>query len=126
MEGIKNFLILLNQNWTTILIIVGLIAGMWQKGLDYFSKPRQKQIQIVKSQIQQIILMLVTEAEEGYEETKKAGQIKRSQVIYQIYEKFPILNRIMNQEEFLDWLDAEIDNALDTLKQINLKNESKG
>lgn len=126
MEGIKNFLILLNQNWTTILIIIGLIMGMWQKGLDYFSKPRQKQIQIVKSQIQQIILMLVTEAEEGYEETKKAGQIKRSQVIYQIYEKFPILNRIMNQEEFLDWLDAEIDNALDTLKQINLKNESKG
>ena len=70
--------------------------------------------------------MLVTEAEDDYIETKKAGQIKRSQVINQIYEKFPILNRIMEQEEFLDWLDAEIDNALDTLKQIDLKNESKG
>ena len=126
MEGIKNFLILLNQNWTTILIIIGLIAGMAKKTVGYFSKPRKQQIQIIKSQIEQILLMLVTEAEYDYADTKKAGQIKRSQVVNQIYEKFPILNRIVDQEEFLEWLDSEIDNALETLKEITIKNKSEG
>ena len=31
LNGIKNFLSLINDNWTTILVIVGLDLALWKK-----------------------------------------------------------------------------------------------
>lgn len=124
--GIQNFLILLSENWTTILICFGLIAGMIQKAINYFSKPKEAQIEAIKVQIEQILLSLITEAEYDYNQTEKAGEIKRAQVIDQIYDRFPILEKVINQQELVDWLDAEIDKSLETLKDILEKNKSVG
>ena len=38
LTGIENFLRLINDNWTTILVIIGLIAGVYKKIQIYIGK----------------------------------------------------------------------------------------
>lgn len=123
--GIQNFLTLVNDNWTTILIVIGLIVGIFQKVTKYIHTSNDDKIAIAKQQIGEIVLKLITDAETDYTEWNKAGSIKRSQVIEAIFDKYPILSKISNQEEVVAWIDAEIDNALKTLRNIIKENQIK-
>ena len=123
LDGIKNFLQLVNDNWVTIIVIIGLVLGIYKKAKDYFKKSDEEKIEIAKKQISQIILKKISDAEKDYEEWNKAGSIKRSQVIEQIYRDYPILEKVMSQDELIAWIDAEIDNALPTLREIVSNNK---
>ena len=46
-----------------------------------------------------------------------------SLVVHQIYRDYPILEKVMSQDELIAWIDAEIDNALPTLREIWKQNE---
>ena len=118
MEGIKNFLQLISDNWTTILIILGLIIGMVQKAINYFSKSTDEQISIAKEQIKQVLLKMIADAELNYDDWNKTGKIKRSEVICKIFSQYPILAKAENQQELISWIDREIDNSLATLESI--------
>lgn len=118
MEGIKNLLTYLELNWTSILIICGLIIGIVRKTIDYFSKSKEERVELAKKQIQEVILRMITEAETSYESWKNSGAIKRSQVIEEIYIQYPILNKVADQEALIAWIDKQIDNALVTLREI--------
>ena len=118
MEGIKNFLNFIYDNWTTILVSLGLIAGIIRKTISYKNKSKEEKLAIVKQQIQQTILKMISDAEFEWEEWDKAGSIKRSQVIKQIYDSYPILNLITDQQSFIAWVDEQIDNALGELKNV--------
>ena len=61
---------------------------------------------------------MITDAEFEYSEYVNAGEIKRSQVIKEIYEEYPILNRIQNQDDLIQWIDEQINEALKTLRKI--------
>ena len=37
LDGLKHFLSIINENWTTIRVIIGLILGIWKKIIQ---KPR--------------------------------------------------------------------------------------
>ena len=123
LNGIKNFLELIEQNWTTIAVIIGLAIAIGKKVKDYFEKSDEEKIQIAKKQIQEIILKLISDAEVDYEEWKKAGNIKRSQVIEEIFIEYPILSKATNQEELIKWIDEIIDGALVTLREIVAENK---
>lgn len=123
LTGIQNFLQIINDNWTTIIVIIGLIVAIVKKVKDYFSKSDKEKIEIAKKQISEIILKKISDAEKDYEEWNKAGSIKRSQVIGQIYRDYPILEKVMSQDELIAWIDTEIDNALPTLREIWKQNE---
>ena len=118
MEGIKNLLTFLNENWTMILVCVGLIVSISKKTIEFFSKSDEEKIEIAKAQINQAILKMIADAEEDYSEWQKAGQIKRSQVIEQIYAQYPILEKAISQEEIVKYIDEQIDSALITLREI--------
>ena len=124
LNGIKNFLSLINDNWTTILVIVGLALALWKKIESYSKLSTDKKIEIAKKQISENILKLITQAEKDYAEWEKAGSIKRSEVISEIYKEYPILAKVVNQEELVKWIDEQIDNALPTLMEIIKQNES--
>ena len=124
LNGIKNFLSLINDNWTTILVIVGLALALWKKIESYSKLSTDKKIEIAKKQISENILKLITQAEKNYAEWEKAGSIKRSEVISEIYKEYPILAKVVNQEELVKWIDEQIDNALPTLREIIKQNES--
>ena len=123
LNGIKNFLSFINDNWTTILVIVGLALALWKKIESYSKLSTDKKIEIAKKQISENILKLITQAEKDYAEWENAGSIKRSEVISEIYKEYPILAKVVNQEELVKWIDEQIDNALPTLRDIIKQNE---
>lgn len=118
MKGIQSFLEFINNNWTTIAVCLGLLIGVIKKVQDFFSKTDEERIEIVKKEIQQTMLKMISDAEANYADWNKAGEIKRSQVIKEIYERYPILSKAINQEEMVAWIDREIDNSLKTLREI--------
>lgn len=125
--GVQNFLQYINDNWTAIVIIIGLAMALTKKIKDFFSKSNEEKIAIAKNQVKEIILKLVTDAEMDYLEWVKAGGIKRSQVIEQIFSMYPILSEVVDQESLIEWIDAVIDEALKTMREIfeeNLENET--
>ena len=118
LDGVKNFLEFVNENWTTIVVIIGLIIAIAKKGVAFFSKSDEEKIAIAKKQIQETMLKLITDAEENYNEWKQAGSIKRAQVIDELFANYPILSKVTNQEDLIKWIDDVIDESLITLREI--------
>ncbi len=118
LTGIQNFLQIVNDNWTTIAVIAGLVLALAKKIQDFTSKSDDEKIAIAKQQIQQTMLKMITEAEVSYDAWNEAGSIKRSQVIEEIYSKYPILSKMVDQEAIIAWIDNEINNSLKTLREI--------
>ena len=118
MDSINNLLEWLNNNWSAIVVVAGLILALYEKIKSYLSKSTEEKIAIAKEQAHEIILKLVSEAETDYEDIEHAGAIKRSQVFSYIYEKFPVLEKVISQDELTVWIDNQIDDALDTLRDI--------
>ena len=124
MDGLQKFLQILNENWTSILVCAGLIVGIVKKTQDYISKSQDEKIELAKKQIQATILKMISDAEVDWQEWSKAGSIKRSQVIKQIYEEYPILTKVVDQDALIKYIDEQIDGALDTLREIVKTNEA--
>ena len=99
--GVKNFLSFLNDNWTLIIVIAGLCVALGRKVKSYISLSNDEKIEIAKTQISESILKMITDAEKDYDDWVNAGAIKRSQVIKKIFEDYPILNNMTNQEEVI-------------------------
>lgn len=118
LNGIRNFLEILNSHWTTIMVIASLLISLYRKANVYRKKSTEEKVEIAKRQIHEIMLKMISDAECDYDEWNKAGEIKRSQVIKKIYEMYPILSKVVNQDELTSWIDAEIDSALPTLNTI--------
>lgn len=123
LNGIENFLTFVESNWTNIVVIVGLSISIGRKVKDYFSKSNEEKIAIAKAQIHEKILKMISDAEEDYKEWIKAGSIKRSQVIGEIFASYPILSKVIDQESLIGWIDDEINDALDELRKIIEENE---
>lgn len=123
MEGLQNFLQFIYDNWTSIMVCIGLIVGMVMKVTNFLKKSDEEKIAIAKEQITQTILKLITSAEVDFQEWNDAGKIKRAQVIEEIFEKYPILSKAANQQEVIDWIDEQIDEALKTLREIVEENK---
>lgn len=123
MNGIINFLNLINENWTSITVIIGLCIMLYKKIKDYISKTDDEKVEIAKKQIKEICLRLVSEAEADYMDWSQAGEIKRAQVIQEIYKQYPVLEKVINQDALIDFIDDAIDEALVTLREVIEVNE---
>lgn len=121
LTGIQNVLEYINNNWTAIIIILGLATAVAKKAKDFFSKSDDEKIAIAKKQIKEVMLKLITDAETDYWAWVEAGAVKRSQVINQIFEMYPILSKATNQEELIAWIDDVIDDSLETMREIFAK-----
>ena len=116
--GIKNFLDLINQNWTLITIIIGLGIIVFKKIKSYLSMTTQEKIDFALEQIRVTALKMVTEAENDYKNWVKAGSIKRAEVIDKIFEKYPILSKVTNQKALIAKIDKIIDDALKEMRKV--------
>lgn len=125
LDGIKNFLQFVNDNWTTIIIIISLCIALYQKIKNYVSKSNDEKIAVAKKQVQEVILKLISDAEFDYAEFVKAGSIKRAQVIKKIFEDYPVLAKVTDQTALIEWIDETIDNALKTLREIVAMNKEE-
>lgn len=126
LNGIKNFLSFINENWTLIMVCVGLGIAAYKKIKNFLELNDEEKIDVAKSQAKEVILKFVSDAEYDYAEWNKAGSIKRAQVIDEIFDKYPILSKVANQNTIIKWIDTEIDNALIILREVieeNFKDE---
>jgi len=123
LNGVKNFLQMINDNWTTILVIIGLVVAIVKKIKDWAAKSEDEKIAIAKEQISNTVLKMISDAEKNWEQYSKAGSIKRSEVIDVIYTKYPILSKVANQDELIAFIDEAIDNALKTLREVVEQNK---
>lgn len=122
LTGIQNFLQIVNDNWTTIIIIIALINTLYIKIRNYIAMSDSDKIEAIKVCIKETILEKVTNAEIEYEDWTSAGAIKRAQVINEIFEAYPVLYKITDQESLIAWMDKTIDEALVTMRDIIEKN----
>lgn len=122
LNGIQNFLEMLNENWTIMIVIIGLSIALANKIIDYVKLTNDEKIEIAKKQVSEIILKLISDAEDDYAEWNKAGSIKRAQVIEEVFKRYPVLSKVTNQDSVIAWIDKEIDNSLKTLRDIISKN----
>lgn len=122
--AIQNFLQLVNDNWTVIIVIVALLISISKKAKEFFSKSDDEKIAIAKKQIQETMLKLITDAEIDWQDYKKSGSVKRAQVIEEIFEKYPVLSKVTDQEELIAWIDETIDDALKTMREVFTENET--
>ena len=125
LDGINKFLTFINDNWVYITTIIGLAIAVINKIRNYLNKSNEEKIEIAKAQINEVMLILVTEAEQDYLEWTKAGSVKRAQVIDQVFAMYPVLSTITNQEEIITWIDDAIDNALKEMRKIFEENKKK-
>lgn len=125
LNGVYNFLNFLNEHWTMICAIFVLIAVVVKKAVNFFSRSQDEQIAIAKAQIKEIMLMLVTRAEVSYAEWIKAGEIKRAEVIDEVFAMFPILSKVTNQAEIIAFIDEAIDEALKIMRKIFEENSAE-
>ena len=125
LNGIQNFLMLVNEYWTEIIVIIGLALVLYKRVKGYLGKTNEEKIEIAKVQIKETVLRLVTDAEMDYKEWVKAGAVKRAQVVEEIFMMYPILAKVTNQNELVAWIDDIIDEALETMREIFAENESQ-
>lgn len=123
MNGLNNFLTFINDNWTAILVAVGLIIGIISKVKAYIGKSDEEKIEIAKKQIREAMLKMITDAEVDFADWNKAGSIKRAQVIQQVFADYPILSKFADQEQIIAWIDEAIDESLKTLRDVVAENE---
>lgn len=124
LNGLNTFLVFINNNWTTIAVTIGLVVGIVTKIKNYIAKDTNEKVAIAKAAIKEYMLKLVSDAEMDYEDWKHAGSIKRAQVIGQIYTDYPILRKVVDQEELVKWIDNTIDESLVTLRAIICTNSN--
>lgn len=118
LESIYKCLSFIETNWTLIAAIITTTFVIYKKAKNYFSKSLDEQLAIAKVQISETMLKWVTEAEKDYLQWSAAGEIKRSQVIDQIFREYPILSKVTNQDEIIKFLDDTIDAALKKMRKI--------
>lgn len=122
--AVQNFLQLVNDNWTVIIVIVALLISIGKKAKEFFSKSDDEKIAIAKKQVQETMLKLITDAEIDWQDYKKSGSVKRAQVIEEIFEKYPILSKVTDQEALIAWIDETIDDALKTMREVFTENKN--
>lgn len=125
LTSIQNTLMYLNDHWTQIIICIGIAIALYKKVKTYLSKSTDEKVAIAMKQIKVKMLELVTQAELDYETWVKAGEIKRSQVIGEIFEMYPILNRVTDQETLIAELDEYIKKALVTMREVFSENATE-
>lgn len=118
MNGIRNFLSIIDQNWLTITVTIGLVIGLYKKIKEYLAKSDDEKIELALQHVRETMLKFVTESEKAYGDWAKSGSIKRAQVIDELYKQYPVLSKAIDQKEIIKLIDEAIDSALPTLREV--------
>ena len=95
MDGFMNFLMFVNNHWTEIIVIIGLLLAVGKKVAAYLNMSDDEKIAIAKKQLGETMLKLVTQAEKDYNAWVQAGAVKRSEVIDAIFQKPTLISECL-------------------------------
>lgn len=123
LNGLQNLLQFINDNWGIFVLLISIIVSIVVKIREFLSQNTDKQVEIIKNQLSEIMLKLITDAEKDYADWAKSGEIKRSQVIKNIFTLYPILGKVIDQSELITWIDEQINVSLKNLREIVASNK---
>ena len=123
MVAIENAIQFVENNWLNILFILVIAFIVVRRVIAFLKMSKAEKIEIVLKLVKEEIIAYMTDAEMDWGEFKKAGEIKRAQVIERIYDKFPILYKYINQEELIERIDKIID--VEKVKLDKIMNNNK-
>lgn len=112
-----NLLEFLNNYWAQIVILISAVFGIYKKVKKFIEVADKEKIDRIIAIVGNIILEKLAKAEEDWTIYKKTGTIKRSKVINEIYESYPILKEYVDQEYIITQIDKIIDDGLKELEQ---------
>lgn len=118
LNGVNNFLRMIDNNWTTIVVTIALGISVYKKVKGFLEKSDDKKIEIAKNIVCETMLERVSTAEKEYADWVKAGAAKRAQVIAKVYADYPILAKVVDQEGLIAWIDETIKEALKVMREM--------
>lgn len=132
MEAVLNkiieFLSFANNYWTLIIVIIGLGYALYEKIKKYAETSKTEKIEMARAALKENLLKYMADAEIEWSSYKKAGEIKRSQVIAKIYQDYPILKEYVDQDELIKFIDEQIDSLkteIDSVITSSLEKEGE-
>lgn len=123
-EGLQNTLKIFTDNWSNILIIFSILLIAVRKVKEYIKMSKEEQVEAALKIIKEELLKLMSDAEIEWEEFKKSGEIKKSQVITEIYSRFPFLKEYIDQEELIRRISLMIEEEKSKMDKI-INNDDK-
>ena len=117
-NGIRNFLELINNNWTTIMVVCGLCVSLYYKIMQFIKLSDDEKINQTKTVIKNVMLSLVSDAELNYSDWNKSGAIKRAEVINRIFTDYPILDKVTDKDKLISEIDGMLDESLKEMRNI--------
>jgi len=125
MNGINNFANLIQGQWTNIVVVIAIVAGLVRSIITYYTMNEEQRVQAALKVISEELMKMMVQAEIQWKDYKKSGELKRSQVIKDIYNQFPFLSRYMDQEKLVQTIYEMIDKQMDNMNELMKKNEVK-
>lgn len=127
MKSLMNLVTFLDENWTYILIIASILFGLYKKTMAWIKVNEKSKIDTTILIVSNIILEKLAKAEEDWVTYKKTGTIKRSKVINEIYEQYPVLKKYVDQEYVIAQIDKLIEDGLKELEKTlkDIQDKSK-
>lgn len=121
MEIIYKTLTLITEYIPIVITILLFILCGAKIGLAYFDRLKEANIDQILEIVKASVLKLMTDAEIDFSSYKKAGEIKKSQVINNIYKQFPILTKYKDQETLQAEISDIIENEMCKIREFNSK-----
>lgn len=110
--------IFISDHLSEIITVLAIAFLLYTKIKSFIKKSNEEKIAIAKKNIKDFMLSYVSKAEKDYAEWVKAGETKRAQVLLQIYTDYPILNKVIDQENLIAWIDEIIKEALKKMREM--------
>lgn len=117
MTSLTNLLKFLDENWSQVIIILALAFTVYKKYQSFSKMSQKEKVDTAILIVSQIILEKLASAEDEWAKYKKTGTIKRSKVINEIYEQYPVLKTYADQDYIISKIDEFIDKGLEDLEK---------
>jgi hypothetical protein len=116
MKSIELFINFLLENWTFIITILACGYLAFIKIKKWNSLSEEEKINTSLTILREQMLSYVAEAEQNF--GSGTGTLKRSEVIKKVYEDYPILSNVIEQDQLILVLDKYIDESLVELRKL--------
>lgn len=103
---------------SSIIIIAAIILAAFREGKKMMSMTKEERLEELLSIVKHELLGIMSDAEVQWSEYKKSGEIKRSQVIKEIYDRFPALSEFVDQDKIIDCITDMIDDEMENMNKV--------
>ena len=117
-EIVNNVVNSLSNSLPTIIIVIAIIIGAARMVIQYSKMTKEERVNTALKVIKEELLKLMSDAEIEWEDYKKSGELKKSQVLKEIYSQFPFLATYIDQDTLVNKLYELIDNEMENMNKI--------